>query len=188
MTNRYSQLLVVWRAEKNSSLLQPLEEGFFNEMSRSVIQLREQENRHEKDSIWNRIIKREKENSTKMLSDLAYLRLKKIIISVLEGKTIITSSLTKEEKGLHSDFRRSLVEHDNRIKSSISDIAPKKEGEPISRKDFKVVRFIKALPAIMGIDMKTYGPFEVEDIVSIPVENAENLIRKGFAKEVEIQS
>jgi DNA replication factor GINS len=188
MTSKYNQLLDVWKTEKNSSLLQPLEENFFSEMNRYVVQLRNQENKHEKESMWNRIIKREKENSTKMLSDLAQLRLRKIIISEIEGKTIIPSVLAKEEKALHSDFRRVLVEHNNRIKSNISEIAPKKEADPISRKEFKVVRFIKALPAIMGIDMKTYGPFEVEDIVSIPVENAENLIRKGFAKEVEIQS
>jgi DNA replication initiation complex subunit (GINS family) len=49
-----------------------------------------------------------------------------------------------------------------------------------------VVRFLKAVPAIIGIDMKTYGPFQQEDVVAIPVENAENLIRRGIAKEVEI--
>jgi DNA replication initiation complex subunit (GINS family) len=50
-----------------------------------------------------------------------------------------------------------------------------------------VVRFLQAVPAIMGIDMKTYGPFKPEDVVSLPVENAENLIRRGIAKEVEIR-
>jgi DNA replication factor GINS len=188
MNSKYSQLLEVWKTEKNNRSLQPLDETFFSEMNHYIVQLREQENKHEEDSIWNRIIKREKDNSTKMLSDLTRLRLKKIIISELEGKTIITTALTKEEKALHSEFRRILLEHDSRVKSSVPETTLKKEHEPTPRKDFKVVRFTKALPAIMGIDMKTYGPFEEEDIVSIPVENAENLIRKGFAKEVEIQS
>jgi DNA replication initiation complex subunit (GINS family) len=50
-----------------------------------------------------------------------------------------------------------------------------------------VVRFLQAVPAIMGIDMKSYGPFEPEDVASIPAENAENLIRRGIAKGVEIR-
>jgi DNA replication factor GINS len=49
------------------------------------------------------------------------------------------------------------------------------------------IRFLRAVPAIIGIDMKTYGPFKAEDLASMPVENAENLIRRGIAKEVEIQ-
>jgi DNA replication initiation complex subunit (GINS family) len=35
--------------------------------------------------------------------------------------------------------------------------------------------------------MKTYGPFNPEDVATLPEENAENLIRRGFAKVVEIQ-
>ena len=38
----------------------------------------------------------------------------------------------------------------------------------------------------MGVDMMTYGPFKAEDVASLPAPNAENLIRKGIAKEVEI--
>jgi DNA replication initiation complex subunit (GINS family) len=37
----------------------------------------------------------------------------------------------------------------------------------------------------MGTDMKTYGPFAAEDVASLPAQNAENLIRKGIAQEVE---
>ena len=50
-----------------------------------------------------------------------------------------------------------------------------------------VLRFLKPLPAIMGIDLKAYGPFDAEDVASIPRENALNLIRRGIAKEVEIE-
>jgi len=63
---------------------------------------------------------------------------------------------------------------------------PQVDAKPPQKAGLKVVRFLQAVPAIMGIDMKTYGPFEPEDVVSLPVENAENLIRRGIAKEVEI--
>jgi len=34
--------------------------------------------------------------------------------------------------------------------------------------------------------MKTYGPFKVEDVASLPAENAKILIRQGLAEKVEV--
>jgi DNA replication initiation complex subunit (GINS family) len=39
----------------------------------------------------------------------------------------------------------------------------------------------------MGIDMRAYGPFNKEDVASIPRQNALNLIRRGIAKPVDIE-
>jgi DNA replication initiation complex subunit (GINS family) len=48
------------------------------------------------------------------------------------------------------------------------------------------LRFVKSIPAIMGGDMKTYGPFMVEDVASLPVENAKMLVKQGLAVLVEV--
>jgi len=48
------------------------------------------------------------------------------------------------------------------------------------------VRFLKMVPAIVGSDMKTYGPFMVEDVASVPESNARILVRQGLAKLVEL--
>ncbi|MFB0514796.1 MAG: hypothetical protein ACETVQ_04380 [Candidatus Bathyarchaeia archaeon] len=48
-----------------------------------------------------------------------------------------------------------------------------------------ILRFIQEIPAIIGADMKTYGPFKPEDIASLPIENARILIKQGVAVEVE---
>ena len=50
-----------------------------------------------------------------------------------------------------------------------------------------LVRFLQPLPAIMGIDMKAYGPFEPEELATIPVQNAQNLIKRGIVKPVEVE-
>jgi len=49
------------------------------------------------------------------------------------------------------------------------------------------LRFVKEIPAIVGSDMKTYGPFEPEDIATLPLENARILIKQGVAVEVEVK-
>ena len=49
------------------------------------------------------------------------------------------------------------------------------------------VRFLKPVPSIIGSDMKSYGPFLVEDVASVPVENAKILVKQGLAKEIDLQ-
>jgi DNA replication initiation complex subunit (GINS family) len=48
------------------------------------------------------------------------------------------------------------------------------------------IRFLKNIPAIMGADMKSYGPFMAEDVASLPPQNAQILIKQGLAVLVEV--
>jgi DNA replication initiation complex subunit (GINS family) len=48
------------------------------------------------------------------------------------------------------------------------------------------VRFLKNIPAIMGADMKSYGPFVAEDVASLPPQNAQILVKQGLAVLVEV--
>ena len=46
------------------------------------------------------------------------------------------------------------------------------------------VRFTKHTGEIVGLDMRHYGPFEEDDIVSLPAANADILIASGNAMEI----
>lgn len=46
------------------------------------------------------------------------------------------------------------------------------------------VRFVKHVNELVGLDMKHYGPFEADDVASIPAESADILIAGGDAVEV----
>jgi len=48
------------------------------------------------------------------------------------------------------------------------------------------IRFLKNIPAIMGADMKSYGPFVAEDVASLPPQNAQILVKQGLAVLVEV--
>ncbi|MCJ7732477.1 hypothetical protein MUP51_09195, partial [Candidatus Bathyarchaeota archaeon] len=77
------------------------------------------------------------------------------------------------------------------VKPEPQPVVTKKESPPpppkIEARDTELVlvRFLQSLPAIMGIDMKAYGPFQPEELATIPRQNAENLIKRGIAKKVE---
>ena len=47
-----------------------------------------------------------------------------------------------------------------------------------------VIRFLSDVDEIIGADLERYGPFNVEDIATIPYENAQALIAKKIATKV----
>ncbi|MDI6690628.1 MAG: hypothetical protein QME50_02025, partial [Candidatus Bathyarchaeota archaeon] len=93
---------------------------------------------------------------------------------------------TMEEKKIFTNFSPFAEAYLNFSKNIIEGHFLKIKVE----KEHKVVvlRFIKDVPAIIGSDMKTYGPFKSEDIASLPAENAKILIKQGLAEKVEVFS
>ncbi len=48
-----------------------------------------------------------------------------------------------------------------------------------------LVRFIREVPAFVGVDLKTYGPFKPEDLAYIPAVNAEALAKRNVVELLE---
>ena len=63
--------------------------------------------------------------------------------------------------------------------------AHKTGAENSPYKKTKTVRFLKPIPKFVGPDLVIYGPFEEEDIASLPEEAAAVLIEKQRAEELE---
>ena len=183
--DRYDDLMENWRRERENEALQSIPEKFYAEMTDYISEI--QDAGAENDvSLASRITEKEAGYAQRLLKELTRLRMKKIIESELNGVVLAGKNLTREEQIFYSDLRRVLSSHEERLKSILMGHVPQIDTKPSPEVGLKVVRFLKAVPAIIGIDMKTYGPFQMEDVVAIPVENAENLIRRGIAKEVEI--
>jgi len=47
------------------------------------------------------------------------------------------------------------------------------------------VRFVKHVNEVVGLDMRRYGPFEVDDVASIPAASADIMIAGGEAVEIQ---
>ena len=59
-----------------------------------------------------------------------------------------------------------------------------KEEKPAVRRETKLVRFLHSVPKFVGKELEEYGPFEEEDVASLPAELADVLVRKGRAEEL----
>jgi DNA replication initiation complex subunit (GINS family) len=196
----YRRLLEVWKKERESSDIQGIPAGFIQEMREYINVLNKTPT--ESDTLMGSIIQKERVYASQMLKDLVDKRLEKILNSELNGLPLDANALTPEEQKLYSNIRQLLAGYKQGVElPEVEEIQPQPRPpsvdsaksqeviKPPSGRDVEmvVVRFLQSLPAIMGIDMRAYGPFDKEDVASIPRENALNLIRRGIAKWVEIE-
>jgi len=119
-----------------------------------------------------------------MLRELVWARYRKLVKLVGEGQKVLSDLLTVEEAEICADyvsfaeayqkFAQNLL-RGQVVKANLAKMCPKRVA----------LRFVKPIPAVVGSDMKSYGPFMVEDVASLPVENAKILVKQGLAVTVE---
>ncbi len=51
---------------------------------------------------------------------------------------------------------------------------------------YRIVRLLKSYPALVGEDMRIYGPFKSEDVVNMPEKNANILLEDHFAEKISL--
>lgn len=199
MSDRYERLHRVWERENEKPGLQNIPDEFLHEMRRYSEELNKTPT--DPGALTGSITKQERQFVGQMLRELTETRLRKIVTKELRGEPIDAQAMTPEEQRFHANLRQLLLGYRQgadipepeapptvqaprpapapRLSVTVSHEAPKG--------DLVVIRFLKPLPAIMGVDMKAYGPFDPEDVASIPRQNAVNLIRRGIAKLVDIE-
>lgn len=132
-------------------------------------------------------MEREFKNAKKLVKKLHQLRSEKILNDTKEGKAISKDRLTKEEEKVYAGIAPSAESYQALLKEVTRGRSPHVKPEKKTKKRI-VVRFVQEIPAIVGSDMKTYGPFKPEDIATLPIENAKALIKQEAAEEVEAKS
>ncbi|HEX9915203.1 MAG TPA: hypothetical protein VGB32_09815 [Candidatus Bathyarchaeia archaeon] len=199
MSDRYQRLHGAWVKERETEELQNINDEFIRDMKQYAQELSRAP--VDPDTLTGRITLNERLHVNQMLKELTEVRLSKIVRRELEAKPIDAQSLTPEEQRLHANLRNLLASYRDGSELPAPQAEPPVRAPTAPRQrpeapqppaktqepDLVVVRFLQQLPAIMGVDMKAYGPFKPEDVASIPRQNAVNLIRRGIAKLVEIE-
>ena len=200
MRTRYTRLHQVWENETKREELQNIPDDFLHEMKNYVNQLNK--TTANPDTLSGNLTQTERRYANQLLRELTETRLDKIIKSEVNGLPVNAQAMTPEEQKLHSSLRQLLTSYrqgsDIPVPQKQSPPQPRvsppmKEPTPPPKTEEKdtelvLVRFLQPLPAIMGIDMKAYGPFQPEELATIPRQNAENLIKRGIAKTVDAEA
>lgn len=181
----YNELYAAWQVEIEYDQLSSLPQDFYVRLANYLKKLRDDQ-LSEKRTVEAKLMARELLNVQRMIRDLLQLRYKKIMKSLVTGRSVPSESLTVEETSLYNGVLPPAVAYNSFIQSLLGGHTPQCEEAPMVHRRV-TLRFLKQVPQIIGADLKSYGPFMVEDVASIPIENAKILVKQGLAKPIELQ-
>lgn len=182
----YQELYNLWRKEKESDELQSMPKSYFLKISQLIKDIIEEGRMLDKNSEKSAILKKEKENVVRMAKDLVTIRFYKMLSYIERDESIQINGLTHEEETIYAGFRFVNENFNKMLKQILNGQKPQiKKIDGVEPKRI-LVRFLQAIPSIVGSDMKIYGPFKAEDITTLPPENAQILIKNGLAIEVDV--
>ncbi|MGQ9759523.1 MAG: DNA replication complex subunit Gins51 [Candidatus Methanomethylicaceae archaeon] len=154
----YKKILEFWANERESDELQKPPPNFMNDVQRYLEGLEKSE-----DGLPHRLREVEAQRIKWMLEKVMSLRKEKICKKVVEGG-LTEGMLFDEETRLFRPPRRD-------------------SAEEVAKKI--LVRLLGDVPSFVGTDLRTYGPYKAEDVVLLPAQNADALIKRGLAMAIE---
>jgi len=205
----YDLLFDILRTEKSRDELQKLDEKFYSNVVDYINSKESVINNPNTPHSERELTRIQLGNVKKLLIELYDRREKKILnLAVYKIKTssgmINTEGLLDEEKHLFDkiyselsknrayvignvlDGKMSLIEPEMTVqKPRPADIITA-AGSDVSD-TMKSVRFIKPVPKFLGPELEVYGPFEENDIASLPSKISNILVSKGRAEEMHIE-
>jgi DNA replication initiation complex subunit (GINS family) len=179
----YNELYEIWKKEKeNKSELQRLSNNFYSKIVVYIKKLKEENRMLDKKTIKAKLLDNEFKNVKTMVDELLFLRYKKLE-NAFSQETVARDALTEEEKKLFGKVSPLAEAYRAFSKDILRGRLSRIENDV---KQTVVLRFVQEIPALVGVDMKTYGPFGPEDIANLPPENARILIKQGVAVEIDL--
>ena len=176
----YHKILKVWRSEKTSQQIQPLDSDFYKDLKHYVSQLEQDLNKPGISSLNHRLLTLEIQNVKRLANEIIRTRHAKMVHEIQNSIQLKPDQIPDEEYRIIQNLN-TITE----IKDSLKDFTVPTQHKVKNQKKKKLIRMLQPLKKIVCIDMKAYGPFEAEDVVTLPEENANILIEKGLAVGVE---
>jgi DNA replication factor GINS len=179
VTTIYEETFDAWRKEFRSPELQNLRPDYYKDVAAHVRRLKEAQRNLDQKSLKAGLLEDEMERLQILVNQLLGKRVEKIMQASRQGLEV---SVGPSEKWVLEEST-SLARHLERMRE---DLAQGHEPplHPEKKKGNVLVRFVKDVPSIIGMDLKARGPFQKEDLASLPWENAESLLRQGVAVEI----
>ena len=189
----YKTLRRIQQAEQTSSIPTKINVNFYQDLS-SYIKTIEKSVENEKNPLKLKLFADETQNTKKIANSIYELREKKIVQAALataRGAAPDLSNLLDIEKKLYTTLVEQIVFSRREIfEEPVARDSKKHPASPPSVDQQKrdsntnpIVRVLEDTPEFIGIDEKTYS-LRKEDVLSLPREMTEPLLKKGVVKQV----
>jgi DNA replication initiation complex subunit (GINS family) len=189
----YDELYASWRLEIENGELGSLPPDFYARLAEYLRRIKEENRMTDAKSVKVTLLQHEMANAALMAQELILVRYRKLVKLFVAGQKVRSDSLTSEEQKLcngvlpstesYNKFAAGILEG-QLVRINVETVTQAAEPQVVHAR--VTLRFLKPVPSIIGSDMKSYGPFLVEDVASVPSENAKILIKQGLAKAVEV--
>jgi hypothetical protein len=156
----YKRILEFWISERDSVDLQRPPRGFEDDLKKYIEGLSTAEN-----GVQGKLLAAEAARAKEMSVSFKALRREKICRALVAG-TLSEEFLFDEEADFGTHGKAAV------------------EPAPDGAKKI-LARLLRDVPSFVGADLKTYGPYKTEDVVLLPAQNAEALIKRGIAMEIQ---
>ena len=179
----YDELYDLWKKEKETLDIQRLPKNFYAKIAAYIKEMKEENRMLDKKTTKSKLLDSEFGNVKILVNELLQCRYEKLLEKALAKETVPKEALTEEEKKLYGDVLPLPEAYQAFSKDILRGHLSKIEKG--AKPAMTVLRFVQEIPALVGSDMKTYGPFVPEDIATLPPENARILIKQKVAVEVD---
>jgi len=180
----YEELYKIWKRELESFEFEKLPSSFFSEVVEYIKRLKNESRMLDRRTAKAALLHREVSGVKFMVHEIIQTRYKKVVKKMAVSEKIASDFLAVEERKIYTSFPVLVDEYRLFVKEILDGHIPSANIQ--IKRNRMVLRFNKEVPAVIGVDMKIYGPFDVEDVVSLPIENAEVMIKRDLAGKVEI--
>ena len=180
----YSELYEIWKNELDSDEVSRLPTDFYSKIVSYMNKLKEESRMLDRRTVKARLLRNEKRNAERMVLELIRTRYRKSVAKIVEGEKIPSGVLTAEEEKIYTGVSSLAETYESFAKGIMHGYIPRVDVEQKQKRT--VLRFLKDVPAIIGADMEAYGPFKVEDVASLPTENAKILVKQSLSEKIEV--
>ena len=132
------------------------------------------------------LLKKEMQNAKRMILTLIQVRYTKIAKKTERMENVSPELLTSEEQKICTTVSALSEKFHGLCDDILKGYTPGERASIAQSHKRTILLFSKEFPSVIGSDMKTYGPFEIEDLASLPIENANIMINQGSADKVEV--
>jgi DNA replication initiation complex subunit (GINS family) len=179
----YDELYQAWKYEITEYTLGTLPRDFYERITRYLRKIKEENSLPDNKSLKTVLLDKEAANVKHMLGELLWARYKKLVKFTTQTQKLSMDLLAFEESQIFESFVPFTEAYHKFVKSLLQ--GQTRQSRQETRKRI-TLRFSKEIPQIMGVDMKPYGPFAVEDIAALPVQNAKIIVKQNLAVIVDV--
>lgn len=183
----YSSLYEAWLKEKTNAEMQELPSDFYERLADYIARIRRESRMLDSTSVKSKLISRELKNVRKLTEELLQTRLQKAI-DTRPHDLHMGEGLVSGEREIFLRMKDSFNDSQTLLKHVLHGTNKKRKEKTRERKESSsrsMVRFTKGIPEFVGVDLKSYGPFEAEDVATLPKESAKVLMQQRIVEEVE---